>query len=203
MKKELADCLRQVTAAIDAYPWLDRRRYGDWLAQTYYYVRHSTRLLAAAAARFEFTERGDAMHHRFGAHFGEEKKHELLALHDLKSLGFTLEQFPERPLTRAFYEAQYFKVEHLHPASLLGYILLLEGVAVSRGRWISERVETAFGKGCATFVNVHAADDPDHIEKALEQVQALDEMPRALVEQNLLQSTELYTAMLASLRAGT
>src|SRR4051794_23231768 len=84
------------------FPWGDRRAYADWLAQTYYYVHHSTRLLACAAARFPTDERGDGLHHRFGKHMSEEQKHEKLCVHDLKGLGTSVVDWPERHATRMF-----------------------------------------------------------------------------------------------------
>src|SRR5690606_24416532 len=93
MKQLLERCTLQMKTAGEKFPWTSRKVYGDWLAQTYYYVRHSTRLLAAAAARFPLDERGSALHYRFAAHIGEEKRHEQLALHDLQQLGFTLAEF--------------------------------------------------------------------------------------------------------------
>ena len=56
-----------VSAATDRFPWEERAAYADWLAQTYYYVRHTTRLIASAAARFPIDERGNSLHHRFAA----------------------------------------------------------------------------------------------------------------------------------------
>ena len=200
MKKTLRECLSQIGAAVESFDWTDRVSYGDWLAQTYFYVRHSTRLLASAAARFDFSEHGDALHHRFGVHISEEKKHELLALHDIKAIGLTFEQFPERHSTRSFYEPQYYKVEHQDPLSLFGYILVLEGLGIVRGRWIAERVETAFGKACATFVKVHAEDDPDHLDKAFKILEGVNQAQQDRIELNMHQTTFSYLALLAEIQ---
>ena len=51
MKATSTPCLRH-GCRWGLFPWTERAAYVGWLAQTYYYVRHSTRLLAAAAARF-------------------------------------------------------------------------------------------------------------------------------------------------------
>jgi hypothetical protein len=196
MKTLLQDCVGEMSRALTRFPWEQQRAYADWLAQTYYYVCHSTRLLAAAAARFPFDERGNALHQRFGAHMGEEKKHELLALHDIKALGQSLESFPERPSTRMFYEPQYYKIEHQGPLALFGYILPLEAIGPTEGRHIVERTTGAHGPKCASFVRVHADEDVDHLEKALAIVSSLDGNDRRRVEENLHQTTYAYVVML-------
>src|SRR5688572_20045967 len=145
MKLLVEQCTTQMKTMADAFPWSSRYAYGDWLAQTYYYVRHSTRLLAAAAARFPFDDRGSALHYRFAAHIIEEKRHEELALHDLKRLGLRLDQFEERHSTRMFYEPQYYKIEQQAPSVLFGYIVPLEAIAAAHGSRIGAAVTTAFG----------------------------------------------------------
>jgi hypothetical protein len=202
MKTLLDKCIDDLTRAIDRFPWHERSAYADWLAQTFYYVRHSTRLLAAAAARFPYDDLGNSLHHRFGAHMGEENKHELLALHDLRVLGSTVESWPERPATRMFYEPQYFKIEHQDPTVLFGYILPLEAIAPLQGRRVAEKVTAAFGPQCASFLKVHAADDVDHLEKAFLMLAKLDQPTRKLVEANLLQTTYAYEALLVEIRKG-
>ena len=88
--KQLTEKLMQEQAkAIDAFPWDSKEAYADWLAQTYYFVCHSTRLLALAASRFQVDE--DAYHLRFLEHLKEEKSHEKLCLTDLKTLGVSIE----------------------------------------------------------------------------------------------------------------
>lgn len=178
------------------FPWTDRAAYTGWLAQTYYYVRHSTRLLAAAAARFPHGRTGDLLHHRFGAHLGEEKRHELLCVRDIQALGGTLDAAPELAQTRMFYEPQYYKVEHQAPSVLLGYILPLEVIAPLSGARIIEQVTSAFGPRCANFLKVHAQEDVAHVGRALALVEALSSDERALIQDNMRQTALAYTAML-------
>ena len=196
MKTVLDQCMGQLGQSLEQFPWQLSSAYGDWLAQTYYYVSYSTRLLAASAARFACDERGNAFHHRFGAHISEEKKHELLALHDLKVLGLSIRDFPERHTTRMFYEPQYFKIEHRDPLALFGYILPLEAMSVAHGPWILERVSAAHGERASAFLKVHVNDDEDHLAKAFAALEAATDVQRALIEQNLLQTTAGYRALL-------
>jgi thiaminase len=196
MRQILERSVAQIQAQSEHFPWTCRRAYGDWLAQTYYYVRHSTRLLAAASARFPQDERGDALHHRFAMHIAEEKRHEILAQRDLERLGFSLEAFPERHATRMFYEPQYYKIEHQAPSVLFGYILPLEAIAPAQGPQVVRTVTAAFGPKCASFLELHAREDEDHIEKALTLLQTVPLSESVLVLRNLEQSTFAYCMLL-------
>ncbi|MET0284528.1 MAG: iron-containing redox enzyme family protein [Polyangiales bacterium] len=196
MIEHVQRCTQSMKSAAESFPWHDKSAYADWLAQTYFYVRHSTRLGALAAARFEMGERGDALHYRFAAHIGEEKKHEQLCVHDLKQLGFSLTEFTERHATRMFYEPQYFKIEHQSPSALFGYIVALEAFGPAYGRPIVQTVTDAFGPKCAAFLKVHTEEDEDHIEKALAMIATVPERERAWVLENMEQTTYAYRALL-------
>jgi thiaminase len=201
MRQALTTYLAELDLAVESFPWHARRAYADWLAQTYYYVRHSTRLLAAAAARFAHDERGTALHQRFAEHMGEEKRHELLALHDMRALGHTLEEFPERDATRMFYETQYYKIEHQDPLTLFGYILQLEAGMARKGNYILEQTDVLYGRAAGTFVRVHAQDDVEHVEKAFAALAGLSDETLQLIERNLRQSATAYLFLLQAIRS--
>jgi thiaminase len=203
MKSLLDDCVTEMSRGLTAFPWEERRAYADWLAQTYYYVCHSTRLLAAAAARFPIDERGNALHHRFATHMSEEKKHELLAVHDILALDERIESFSEHPATRMFYESQYYKIEHLGPFSLFGYILPLEAIGPAQGKQIADKVTAAHGPKCASFVRLHTDEDVSHLNKALAIVGTLDSADKRRVEANMHQTTYGYVAILECIARGT
>lgn len=200
MKALLERSVHQLGQAVDRFPWADRRAYADWLAQTYFYVRHSTRLLASAAARFGHDERGTALHSRFAAHMGEEKKHELLCIHDLKAIGESLDSYPEHPSTRMFYEPQYYKIEHQAPEVLFGYILPLEAIGPWHGKRLVGSIVQAHGEKSVAFLKLHAAEDVEHLDKALHLLSALSDGERKLVAQNMEQTTHAYIAMLDEIR---
>jgi thiaminase len=187
----LETSVADLTRAIDRFPWENKAVYADWLAQTYYYVRHSTRLLAASAARFPYDPRGNTLHHRFGAHMAEENKHELLCTHDLKVLGDSIDAHPEHASTRMFYEPQYFKIEHQDPIVLFGYILPLEAIAPLQGKLVEQKVTAKFGPKCASFLKVHAEEDVDHLEKALAMLAEVDEERKRLIVENLEQTAPI------------
>jgi pyrroloquinoline quinone (PQQ) biosynthesis protein C len=201
VKHILETVSHDVAEALECFPWESKQAYAGWLAQTYFYVRHSTRLLAAAAARFGMDNRSNAFHVRFGAHIGEERSHEKLTLHDLAQLGVAADTLCELNSTRMFYETQYYKIEHIGPYAIYGYILMLEATGPVCGDAIVERVTRAFGPRCATFLKLHAAEDVDHVQRALELVEQLDKSTHEVVLQNLHQSGQAYRLMLGEITA--
>ena len=186
-----------ISDALAHVDWENRTVYADFLAQTYHYVRHSTRLLALASSRFEFSE--NAAHYRFLKHVSEEESHEKLALKDLQALGRNLGDFREAVSTRAFYQTQYYSIEHLSPWSLLGYILALECSAASAGPAMFARVTAAHGKNCGLFLRVHAGEDVEHVKQAFKLLENLDARVINLVESSAELSCTLYANLLRDL----
>ena len=200
MQKLLNEVLRNAQEGLEAVSWESPDIYGNFLAQTYYFVCHSTRLLASAASRLPVSR--DALFKRFVAHLGEEKNHEVIALTDLRNLGSHIHEYPEMPETRAFYEAQYYKVEHQGPVALMGYILFLEAIAVRSGPGLYQRVTTAHGEKATRFLKVHIEEDENHVGQAIKAIQQGTPEEVRWIEQNLVQSGTVYRLMLDGLSKG-
>lgn len=180
--------------------WADKAFYADYIAQTFYYVRHSTRLLALAASRLNYEDE-QSFHLRFISHLREESNHEKLALNDLKFLGYKKEELPELPGTRLFYEPQYYKIEHERPLALMGYILFLEVLAQKACPALAERLSKQYGNRCATFFHVHGEEDPAHVEAALNLISNLNAADLESIQQNLVQSSFAYNNVLSALQS--
>ncbi len=188
---EMAD----IAAAVRDFPWEDADAYANWCAQTYYYVSHSTRLLALCAA---LTPLGrNDYHYRFAKHLKEESGHENLALKDVASLKFKVDEFPQLPETRAFYQTQYFYIEHVHPFAFFGYIMMLEGAAAKIGPQICARTEKAHGAHCQNFIGVHSEDDQQHIKDAFHLVNKMSPVEIDQVHENFIASCVHYLAIMA------
>jgi hypothetical protein len=200
MLDELGRAVAHMKRGVESFPWTDVDAYAGWLTQTYFYVSHSTRLLAAAAARFDRDPRGDALHYRFVAHIREERRHEQLALTDLKRLGRPTDKLVEYPSTRLFYEPQYYKIDHVSPVVLFGYILPLEAIAPECGRAILPLLQSAHNERAVTFLQVHTDEDPDHIQKALAALEQATARERAFIRDNMEQTAAAYVHMLSEIR---
>ena len=195
---ELRTTLERFGAVLDDMPWETERAYACWLAQTLGFASHSTRLLALAASRFDMSQQG--LHQRFVEHAGEERGHEKLLVSDLRRMGYSPEDLPVLPATHAFHQVQYYWIEHRHPASFFGYVLLLEGLAARWGRDLQERAVAAYGADATRFLKVHVAEDPGHVDRAVEQLGFLDFSVLALVGQNFALSAALYQSILEGIR---
>lgn len=175
-----------------AAPWEDRDFYANWLAQTYYYVVHSTRLIAYCGAFLK----NDRLHYRFMAHIREESKHEVLAENDFKNLtGRQVREVNESPVLSGFYQSQVYWITMRQPISFYGYILCLEGLAVDYGGKAYERVLKAHGEKAAAFLRVHSQEDIDHLEKAFTTIESLSAEELEDVQKNFVQSAGLYRQM--------
>lgn len=193
-EKDLDLVLEKMGKAFDKIPFENPSVYAGWLAQTYYFVCHSTRLLSLAASRFDVTQ--DELHYRFIDHCKEEKAHEKIAIKDIEGVGFKFEDFYELPQTQGFYQSQYYWIERVNPASFFGYILALEGGAILFGKKLAERVAKVHGKKPTQFLAVHANEDIGHLKKAFEQTKKFDEKTQAVIWKNLETSVGLYISML-------
>lgn len=190
--------MNKLNALAAKMPWQDKKFYANWCAQTYYFVNHSTRLLAMVAAYVPPTG-PQGVHQRFLKHAMEESGHETMAKKDVKKLGFELNQFKELTETKNFYQSQYYSIQHIHPASFFGYILCLEGVAVEQAGVVAEKVKNYHGKDIARFLDVHAGEDPAHLDKAFQSLKELDSGVQKLVMENFVRSCENYAHIMMSL----
>ena len=195
MKELFSERIELLNKAWVSFPWEDPKSYAVYLAQTYYYVRHSCRLLAFSAGLSEFSSQG-----YFGrsiAHIKEEVGHENLAKADISNLGFNLENFYELGVTRALYESQYYKTQQQHPSALLGYIIALEGCAVNSVPLVFKRIEKSHSPKSMAFLKLHSDEDPDHLEKAFQQYEKLSFENKKFVEDNFVQTCQLFSMMLS------
>lgn len=184
------DFMTSMTEMKKNYPaecFKDRAVYADWLAQTYYFVCHSTELLGYALPHLKLPE----LKHRFEKHISEEERHEIMAKKDLEKLGFKLEDFPEHPETQAFYQSQFYRIQFEGGTSLLGYILLLEGLAVHWAKDLAKIVKTQFPESMV-FLHVHTTEDPAHLEHALKSIKMLSPLEQQSILRNLQYSSVMY-----------
>jgi hypothetical protein len=197
VKETIENHIKNLCEEFDRVDWSDKRIYAAYCAQIYYYVRHSTRLLGLGAGLMPLADQ--PAHQRFGAHILEEKNHELLALRDCEALGFRVTDFPELPATKAFYQTQYQMVLMKTPWALLGYILMLEGLAINKCGEFYEHVTKLHGPKCASFMKVHGEEDEDHFPQALKLIESRSPQEREAILESAEMSTYLHRMMLRDL----
>lgn len=181
------------------YPWENPVAYGMWLAQTYYMVCHSTRLVAMAGAYVQIGN--EKLHGRFVDHSKEERGHQLICINDIKNLGFQLKDFPQTYQSQSMYQVQYYWIQHRGAASFFGYTLALECLADQFGAEIWDRVAKAHGKKAAHFWETHSGADTEHTEEAFKHIKNLTPDELTAAKENLELSSEIYRGMLIESKA--
>lgn len=188
----------KTSQAVEEFPWNNIDKYSLWLAQTYYMVCHSTRLVALAGALVELTDQ--TMHLRFLEHAREEKGHEKLCLNDLKNLEQSLSELPELETTKSLYRNQYYLIEKKSPLALFGYILFLECLSINAGKVIYSNTKKIFGEKASSFLRVHSQEDESHVETAMLMLKELPARELTYIIENLTTTGELYRLMLYQIK---
>jgi hypothetical protein len=183
---------------LQGFPWENREAYLMWLAQTYYMVNHSTRLVALAGALAPLNQ--NDLHARFVDHSKEERGHQLICISDLKTFGKTVQDFPCLAPSASLYQVQYYWIQYRGSVSFFGYTLALECLSAEFGAEVNRRTLQAHGKAATKFVALHSEADLEHTEKAFEQLDKLSQSELALVEENLILSAGLYRSMLTEVK---
>jgi len=155
--------------------------------------------MLAAAAGWSSPVNDKAYYRRSLTHITEEQGHELIALNDLKVLGYVANDFPQMGITRALWEPQFYKILK-DPASLLGYILGLEILAVRTFKEFHGELAKHYSADAIKFVKVHADDDPDHVEAALEQIEKCSDSEKQNIDINFEQTLQMYGLMVNQIR---
>ncbi len=145
----------------------DKRLYGLYLLETYQYTLHNSRNQALVGAKLESD--ADIQYLKFCLkHAYEEAGHELMALHDLKSLGnITLPKPLPKPMrsTEVLVAYLYRISEVGNLKGRLGYSLWAEDAYVHIAPLLGAVQKTLSLKPSQmTFLGEHSSIDADHIQ---------------------------------------
>ncbi|MCX4986464.1 iron-containing redox enzyme family protein [Streptomyces sp. NBC_00572] len=195
--------LRAATAALWRPEGL-RQRYVRYLAAMHPLVRASVPLLLRGAERC--AERDDPASRRLAAyyirHAEEERDHDAWLLDDLAAAGAGPAPVPH-PAAVELAGAQYYRIEHEDPATLLGYIAVLEGNAP--GPRLADRLAEVTGLPGGAFrtLREHAELDGGHLDDLHRVLDALAPTParQTAVSVSALHTANLLTRLFLSLAA--
>lgn len=191
--------MNSIGGLIENFPWENKNLYCNWLSQTAYFVSHSSRLLSRCASSFGSDQQ--TFHMRFVKHAAEEMGHERLAEKDLKSFGKKLTDFKELTETSNFYAYQYYGIDFISPIHFLGYVFLLEGIAVRHGAKAEASVTQAHGNLSSSFLRVHSNEDPGHLKQAFSILESLSDKELEIASKSLAHSSKGYSSILSSICA--
>jgi hypothetical protein len=189
----------EVAKVSRAMPWEDKDFYTQWLAQQFFLVTHTPRLLCSYALQVPLKARSEFDHILY--HLKEETGHDGWLLKDLQKQGTSPAEFQQHPAGAALIKSQYYQIQFEHPITLCGYSQFLEYLSVVVAAEIAERVEKKFGPQTAIFLKGHAAVDVEHAEDGWKMLVNLPAELEARVLENLYMSATLYVQMLGDLKS--
>jgi hypothetical protein len=172
----------------------DRSNYSRWLSEQYHLVKHSINLLHTCASHSYFTSK--PLSDYMTSLIGGELHHDKLLLNDLK---YMKESYgPASTAVESIIAKCYYEIEKGSPYYFLGYIYMLERLAIEEGIKLCEEVKMKFGGGYS-FLKVHGADDIEHIKEAEKYLETLTPEQRQGFQKGLDQCSELYQQAIAQL----
>ncbi len=191
--------LEEAKQTFEKTNWEQKEIYSNWLAQSYYYVCHSTRLLAVTASRFGVDK--DQYHTQLTQHIHEERFHERIAIADLKTLGKSVSEFPELTSTKSLYRSAYYLVERVHPVCFYGYVFYLELLPQLGGKNVIEIAQKCFGKSTTKFIEVHVNEDPKHVETYFDLLETMPHEEKRLVLEGFFSTHDNYQMMMKEIQS--
>ena len=156
---------------------IDRATWALNLIDQWYTAHHSVALLPRAIDRYRQIDRPDLA--RFmEKKFAEEAGHDLLALNDLKALGYdaraAVEQVSPAKMARALVEYGRTTVTGARPVGFLGYVFALERRVTRITESMLDDLERKLGVQAASGVRAHALEfDHGHVEELVEFIAGL------------------------------
>lgn len=179
--------------------YASKELYAIYMIETYHYTFHNSRNQARVAARKESL---DIQYMKFCLHHAEEEAgHELMAVHDVKNLGFTVEpsHLPSPlPATQKLIDYLYEVSDTGNPLARLGYSFWAERVYDYISPLLTlMRVGVGIPKNAMSFFTAHSTIDAKHaveIDRAMIRFAKTDADWKA-IESCMLESLDRTIAM--------
>jgi len=198
-KETIISSIKNMQNVLESLDWQDPACYALWLSQTYFYVRHATRVLSKAAWRCGFED--EDLHKKMLNGINEEKNHEVMCTNDLDNIGYSLDDFSELTTTSAYYQTLYSMIDTHGPYALLGYFVSLEGLGAIGFNNVFDNLLKQYGKEGVQFVEVHAHLDEGHFAQGLDHILSLPKEKRDLVEEVTVISSHHYINFLKGIKS--
>ena len=155
----------------------------------YQYMVASHNLALVAARNSE-----GALHEYFKKHAEEEKNHAEWLRADLSTEGADVNEMPLSLYAQCMVGTQYYNIFHDHPASLLGYMALLEMNPMSLAQ--IEKLEAMYGKPLLRTLRFHAEHDLDHAKDLKDILDTLPDTLHSIVVDSLNRTADYMHAAL-------
>jgi hypothetical protein len=127
------------------------------------------------------------------SHIDEEKDHDAWLLDDINSLGISeAEVFQADPLNSvvSLLGPQYFWALNIHPVTVFGYLIVLEGYPPLSYQLEQIRIRTGLPTTAFRCLQAHADNDPHHIADLN---RTLDTMPLTATQAKFITLSAFHT----------
>lgn len=184
----------QFARRFEDFNWENQEMYMNYLAQSYYYVTHSVKLLryafdACSVAQSDIRE-------RLQEHIREESGHEKMALNDLLKLGGKIEDYHEYAETKNMYQYVYDQIDQHGPIAIFAYALALEGMSQAACPGVAKKLIAEYGKENSSFIYHHGVLDQEHVGEGLEALSNFSKQELEWFQEIFVHSIKHYTDML-------
>lgn len=191
-----AEIKSKVEAAMQTWPMPRILEAGPFVIHfvwLYHVMKASEGLLKAAIAN----STGD-LHSYYVEHLKEETGHASWLADDLRSIGIDVHdtQAPQTAIQMA--GGQYYLINHVNPAALLGYMVVLECFPAPLD--YVDQLEMVHGTDALRTFRFHAEHDVDHGADVLAMIDQLPDEDKKVVEQSAAQTCMYFSAHLHQLR---
>jgi hypothetical protein len=183
-----------------------RERYRDWLLVCHDLVRATTPLLSLALA--ESVRRGeDDLAAYFADQLTAESGHDVWLEQDWAAAGFDPVRLTHRvpsPAAARLAGAQYYWIQHAHPAGLLGHIAVLEWLPPRPGLALELMARTGWPAAAFRTLTEHTSLDDDHGQRLDELLSGLDltRIHQRLVTTSAMSTAQSLVELMMQLGAG-
>lgn len=162
--------------------------YPDCMMFTWHLIRASEHLLDRAAALAE----DGRLHTYLSHHLGEERGHAAWLAEDLYALGILVERELTPVAASTLIGMVMYFVEFVDPASLLGYMLVMESFPMREE--ILVQLEHKWGERAVRTARYHAKHDPAHAADLYAEINALEPSRQGRVRHVALSAATLFAA---------
>ncbi len=197
LKDTCAEAIEKTGPLVKAIDWSSKDVYASWMAQTYFYVSHSTKIISLAGALMRGQH--EHLHMKFVSLCKEELGHDKVIYTDIKQLGYKPEDFQPFAETSAMYQSQYYWINACSPVSVYGYFIFLEGLSIAHGPGLLAELAKHHPKMTTKYLKIHVDDDPEHVDLHNKELHKLSEQELTWAIMNLKNTAHFYQGMLKQL----
>jgi hypothetical protein len=188
---------REVAEVLGGYGRIDLQDRTSFLCNlvfVYHAIKASENLLKMASEE----EKDCDLASYFYRHIDEEQGHVEWLAEDLLTAGIVVEKTIIPSSVVEMVGSVYYLIQHVEPAALLGYQLMMECFPLSPRQL--EELEDIHGKSLLRTARYHSAHDPDHAKELMHIIDTLPNERRWIVSQVAMKSAHYFGKGLAGVR---